>query len=151
MNKKDLATKIHDLLIVREDDGSYILFGKYIIIPTIQGFYEASLILEPEHKVQFSSLKHAVTWCVFEKNKKSKDVSRIAELDNTLGSLKVQIAQNKRMVDKHKSSEDKYIYLAKLNEAKLKKSQALQEINNYIAISKYWQNNKFAENKGAQN
>lgn len=151
MNKKDLATKIHDLLIVREDDGSYILFGKYIVIPTNNGFYEASLLKEPEKTVEFSSLKHAVTWCVFEKNKKMKDVGRIAELDNMLGSLEVQIAQHKRMVDKHKSSEDKYIYMAKLNEAKRKKVLALQEINNYVAMSKYWQNSKFAENQVGQN
>lgn len=151
MNKKDLATKIHDLLIVREDDGSYVLFGKYIVVPTAQGFFKAALMNEPENTVEFSSLKHAVTWCVFEKNKKIKDVSRIVELDNMLGSLEVQIAQNKRMVDKHKSTEDKFIYMAKLSEAKLRKTQALEEINNYIAISKHWQNNKFAENQDRQN
>lgn len=151
MNKKDLATKIHDLLIVREDDGSYILFGKYIVKPTIQGLFEAALIIEPEHTTQFSSLKHAVTWCVFDKNKKSKEIVRIAELDNILGSLDVQIEQHKRLVDKHRSTEDKYIYMAKLSEAKLKKTQALQEINNYIALSKYWQSKKFAENQGVQN
>lgn len=147
VNTKELSKKIYDLLIVRENDGSYNLFGSYIINPTNDGFYIVNLLKEPETKYTFLSLKNAVTWCVFEKNKKYKEIKHIQELDSLLGSLDVNIAQHKKLVEKAADIESKNIYSAKLYEDKLKKKIALQQMNDYVATSKYWQNKKFAENQ----
>jgi hypothetical protein len=67
MNKRELSNKINDLLIFRDEDGSYFLFGKYRIIPDTFGNFQVSNDDEIIHN--FSSLKNAVTWCVFDKNK----------------------------------------------------------------------------------
>lgn len=146
MNKKDLVTKIQDLFIVREYDGTYNLFGRYIVTPTKDGYYVIT-ILEENINLEFSTLRHAVTWCVFQKNNKYKEIKRIYELDGLIGSLNVNIEQHRRLMNKSKSSEDKYIYLAKLEEDKRKKRLALEEINGYAELSKYWQNKKFQENQ----
>lgn len=147
MNSKELKNKIRDLLIFRDNDGSYHLFGTYTIVPN-NGYYSVILNEEPQNIHIFSSLKHAVTWCVFDKNNKYKEVKRILELDSTLSSLDVSIAQHKKLVkNNNKNIQDRYIYLAKLNEEKLKKQAALSEINNYITLSKHWQSKKFAENQ----
>jgi hypothetical protein len=146
MNTIDLARKINDLLIVREDDGTYVLFAKYIISSTNEGYYNITIKNEESVLNEFSSLKHAVTWCVFDNNKKYKEVKRIQELDSLLGSLDVSIAQHKKLAYKHNDNDDKFIYLAKLHENKLKKKQALIELDGYITLSKYWQTKKFDEN-----
>jgi hypothetical protein len=146
MNKKDLVNKIQDLFIVREYDGTYNLFGRYIVKPTLEGYYVVTFA-EDNISLEFSTLRHAVTWCVFQKNNKYKEIKRIYELDGLLGSLDVSIEQHKRRINKSKSSEDKYIYLAKLEEDKRKKRLALAEINGYAELSKYWQNKKFQENQ----
>ncbi len=147
MNNRELKNKIRDLLILRNEDGTYHLFGTYVIEPK-NDLYKVVVNDENNNILIFSSLKHAVTWCVFDKNNKYKEVKRIAELDSLLGSLDVSIAQYKKLVkDKQKLPEDRYIYMAKLNEDKLKKQAALREINNYINLSKHWQTKKFAEHQ----
>lgn len=147
MNKKDLSSKIHDLLIVRENDGSYFLFGKYKIV--VDNLGNHNLIDPYDNGIihNFSNLKNAVTYCVFDKNKQNKWLSRIIELDALLGGLEVMIAQHEKLAKKSTDLESKSIYLAKLYEEKLKKREMTKEINGYIQSSKYWQTKKYDENK----
>lgn len=147
MNKKELSSKIRDLLIIREDDGSYYLFGKFCIIPDQEGNYHLVDMFDSEKIHSFTSLKTAVTYCVFEKNKKYKELRRIIELDDIIGSLESMIEQHSRIVEKTEDFDYKSIVQAKLLEEKLKKRQLTTEINSYIALSKYWQTKQFAENE----
>jgi hypothetical protein len=144
MDKITLKKKISDLFIVRENDGSYNLFGKYTVVPE-NNTYKVNITGEQEY-LHFSSLRNAVTWCVFDKNNKYKEVKRIHELDELISSLDVIIAQHTKLLEKT-NNEDKYIYSAKLAEGKYKKKQALQEIEKYANISRYWQRKKFNENQ----
>ena len=146
MNRHDFRQKVKDLLIVRENDGSYNLFGKYFIHQS-DGNYTVTLHNEPD-EFTFSTLKYAVTWCIFEKQQKNKDIKRIADLDTQLASSNVSILQYKRLIEKNKTDDVKYIYMAKLSEEKIKKSRALKELNDYALTSKYWQSKKYDENKG---
>lgn len=148
MNNRDLKKKIHDLLIIKNDDGSYYLFGKYLIIPN-NGLYQLTIQDEDiAESYLFSSLKNAVTWCVFANSRKYKEVKRIEELDCLVSSLDVAIAQHKKLVsNKAKNAEDRSIYMAKLYEEKLRKQQALSEINEFVTLSKFLQTKKFAENQ----
>jgi hypothetical protein len=149
MNKKELASKIRDLFIVREDDGTYNLFGKYIITPTEQGYTVTLHDLTENFNLTFCTLRNAVTWCVFDKHQKYKEVKRIHELDNILGSYDAHIVQYKRLAERSKSIESRSIYLTKLSEQKLKKRQAAMEMEDYALTSKHWQIKKFAENQAA--
>lgn len=146
MNRHDFRQKVKDLLIVRENDGSYNLFGKYFI-HQLDGNYTVTLHNEPE-EFTFSTLKYAVTWCIFEKQQKNKDIKRIADLDTQIASHDVNILQYKKLIEKYKTDDVKYIYMAKLSEEKIKKNRALKEINDYALTSKYWQSKKYDENKG---
>lgn len=142
MDKATLKSKINDLFIVRENDGSYNLFGKYVIQKQNHVY---RVLLEDNVTFDFSSLRNAVTWCVFEKHNKSKEIRRIHELDELIGSLDVLIAQHSKLLEKTKN-DDKYIYSAKLVENKKRKRQALLEIEEYANLSRHWQTKKFAEN-----
>ena len=146
VNYKDLKTKIKDLLIMRNDDGSYHLFGQYRIE---KGANEYTLVHELDEtypKKFFGSLKHAVTYCVFEQHKR-KEVKRIEELDSLISSYDVAIAQHKRLAEKSSVPEDKSIFLAKLYEDRLKKTRAMKEITDLVELSKYWQYKRYKENQ----
>lgn len=147
MNQKELSSKISDLLIIRENDGSYFLFGKYKIVVDNLGNHKLVNCYDNELIHNFSNLKNAVTYCVFDKNKKNKWLSRIIELDSLLGSLDVMIAQHEKLLKKSTDSDKKSIYLAKLYEEKLKKREMTKEINGFIQTSKHWQTKKYDENK----
>ena len=148
MNKRELTNKIKDLLIVREDDGSYVMFAKYRIVPDNLGNFNLYDIIEDLLVYNFSSLQNAVTYCVFSNNRKIKESKRIIELDDTISSLDAVILQHKNLLGKTKDIEIRSIYTAKLNEEKIKKQLMLKEINDFISTSKYWQNKKFSENEG---
>lgn len=145
MNKSHLAKKIKDVFIVKEYDGSYNLFGIYIIRPESYGTFKVLTANDPyAEEVEFSSLKYAVTYCVFEKNNKSKENKRLRELDQILGALDVSIAQHKKLMNKREIP-DKFIYLAKLSEEQLRKKNAQKEIDSYAALSKHLQTKKYQE------
>lgn len=148
MNKSYIQRKIKEIFIVQENDGSYNLFGSYIVNQQPSGSYRVSVIDSryPIEFVELSSLKYAVSYCVFEKNNKRKEKQRLIELDETINSLNVNMAQHKKLAQKS-SIMDRNIHLAKLVETKLKKKQAIQEIEKYTALSRYIQSKKFAESK----
>jgi hypothetical protein len=143
MTKKDLVDKIKDLFIVREDDGSYNLFGQYTVIQDAQGHYK---VISVESQTEFANLKYAVTWCVFDKNNKHKEIKRLKELDTLISGIDVDIAIHERLVRKATDEIDKSIYTAKLIEEKRKKRQFLKEIDSFIDLSKWIQGKKYREN-----
>jgi hypothetical protein len=145
MNKSYLAKKIKDIFIVKEYDGSYNLFGTYIIVPKEGGIFKIVTINDPyAPEYEFSSLKYAVTHCVFEKNKKCKETKRLRELDQIIGALDVAIAQHKKLMNKREIP-DKFIYLAKLEEDKIRRKNALKEIDGYTSLSMHLQTKKYQE------
>ena len=126
MNKSHLAKKIKDVFIVKEYDGSYNLFGTYLIFPQKIGTFVVTSINDPyADPVEFSSLKYAVTYCVFEKNRKDKETKRLKELDSYIAALDVSIAQEKKLMNKREIP-DKFIYLEKLSEDQLRRKNALK-------------------------
>lgn len=144
MNKVDIKNKISDLFISRDNDGTYNLFGNYVI-STINEQYHL-IKDDASDPLIFNSLKHAVTWCVFDKANKYKEVKRVYELDNDIVSADALIANYNRLMTNCNNS-NKYIYKAKLIEQKLKKRKMLEEINDFAGLSKYMQTKKFAENQ----
>lgn len=145
MDKHNLKKKIKELFITREDNGSYSLFGRYNISRDHMGSYQVTLQGE-NYKVEFSSLKNAVTYCVFNQHNKQKDGQRVLDLDELVSSLNFNIEQTTKMY-KNANELRKDILGAKLTEAKFKKKLALKEMETYINMSKYWQMKKFEENQ----
>lgn len=143
MNHTDLSKKIKDLLILKQDDGSYHLFGQYQISKDSTELYNVSWKDDPTLSIKFGQLKYAVTWCVFHKNNKYKDLNKIAELDEILDSLSMIIDNHKRLAEKN--LENRPIHLAKLSEDKLRRKQAQKAMDYYVEYSKYWQNKTFKE------
>ena len=61
--------------------------------------------------------------------------------------MEVDLAIHKKMVKNTKDSNNKWIYIIKLQEDTLKKKMMLREINSYINTSKTIQAQKFSKTK----
>jgi len=143
---KELTPRLKDLLIVRGGDGSYHLFGKYKIVKDIHGYFRVENTKKISEPIRFGSLKHAVTYCVFEKNNRKEYNKRILELDDSLCSLDAAIAMHKKLLLSKKPLEDKAIFLTKLEEEKRKKRRLSEEMGYYVETSKRWQYRVYQEN-----
>lgn len=146
---KDLTSKLKELLISRDQDGSYKLFNKYNIAVSQDGLYtvHAGDLEIPDPS--FSSLKHAVTWCTLTQLKKYKETKRLQELDLQVASEDIEITLLKKRITTALDTESKSIYQAKYYEHILKKRKALAEMEEYVIESKYWQSKKFQESSPA--
>lgn len=146
--EKNVTAAVKDVLIWKNNDGTYNIFGNYKITLLQNGLYKIDVLNNPDNPdLVVSNLKTAVTWCIFERNKKYKETRRIIEIDSLLGSLDVGISIHRKMMLKSLDVEDQLLYSIKLNEEKLKKKRFLEEIREYVNLSKYWQNAKFKENR----
>jgi len=133
--------KLSELSIIQGPDGSYFLFSKYSIKKN-NGYYVVELDRIAGTK-SFNVLKNAVAWCTYDKRNSIYESKRIYDLDNKLSSIDAAILVHQRLAKKAKKLEEKLIYLAKLGEEKMEKKQILEELDNYVASSKIWQNKQF--------
>lgn len=127
--------------IFRNDDGSYEFFNRYSIVER-NNRYEISLLNQDKVTI-FSSLKHAVTWCIHDNINKLADATRIHYLDTLIAGTEISIEMHKKMLKRSKDVEHTLIHLAKLNEEKIKRSLMLSEMDTFIHSAKYLQTKNF--------
>lgn len=153
INSNDLINKVNDFFnreysrgaaeisIFKNDDGSYDLFNTFIITSE-KGKYnvtkKTSFLLK-----EFASLKHAVTWCIFEQRNKITETKRIEDLDRLIYSADAAIELHRYLISKTKDTNNKLIYYAKLSDEEAKRKKFIQEIADLIRESKGWQTKRF--------
>ena len=134
--------KLRDVVIFQDTDGTYNLFNKYHIRKKDVNNITVSLN-NGDDVNSFFSMKNAVCWCVLDKIGKYQLANRVIDLDMNLSSVEVHISIHSKLFKKAKKTEDKLIYLAKLNEDKFQKKSMSEELNKYIANSYTWQQKRF--------
>ena len=134
--------KLQDVVIFKDTDGTYSLFNKYHIKKKDANDIVVSLN-NGDDVNSFFSMKNAVCWCVMDKIGKYQLANRVIDLDMHLSSVEVHISIHSKLFKKAKKTEDKLIYLAKLNEDKFQKKSMSDELNQYIANSYAWQQKRF--------
>lgn len=134
--------KLQDVVIFKDTDGTYSLFNKYHIKKKDANDIVVSLN-NGDDVNSFFSMKNAVCWCVMDKIGKYQLADRVIDLDMHLSSVEVHISIHSKLFKKAKKTEDKLIYLAKLNEDKFQKKAMSDELNQYIANSYAWQQKRF--------
>lgn len=134
--------KLQDVVIFKDTDGTYNLFNKYHIKKKDANDIVVSLN-NGDDVNSFFSMKNAVCWCVMDKIGKYQLANRVIDLDMHLSSVEVHISIHSKLFKKAKKTEDKLIYLAKLNEDKFQKKAMSDELNQYIANSYAWQQKRF--------
>ena len=134
--------KLQDVVIFKDTDGTFNLFNKYHIKKKDVNDIVVSLN-NGDDVNSFFNMKNAVCWCVLDKIGKYHLADRVINLDMHLSSLEVHISIHSKLFKKAKKTEDKLIYLAKLNEDKFQKKTMSDELNQYIANSYSWQQKRF--------
>ena len=137
-----LSSDIQDILVTKEHAGKYTLFGKYSIILNKRGFY-AVFSSKTMTLNEFSSLKIATSWCVFDHLGRHRDGRRLEHLDLKLCSIAVDIAVHKNKIKSSTDTATNLIYTIKLQEDNFRRRQTLQEIKLYINNSRALQEQKF--------
>lgn len=149
LNNLDLEKKFKKLVSSKEirdleyisifkiDENTYEVFSQFNIVKEPLGITVNSISKEKIYT--FDSMKNAICYCIFERQKKYGIANRIIELDRSISGLSVAIEIHKKLFKKSKITEEKLIYLAKLNEEKLKKHRMVLELDNFLKESNYWQ------------
>jgi len=135
-------SKLQDVVIFQDVDGTYKLFNKYSLKKTGASDVVVSLIKGDDIN-SFFSIKNAVCWCVLDKLGKYNLANRVIDLDMSLSSVEVHISIHLNLFKKAKKTEDKLIYLAKLHQDRLQKKAMSEELNQYIKDSYVWQQKRF--------
>jgi hypothetical protein len=138
---KEFLQSMSNIAMVQNTDGSYEFFNRYKVQQVKIG-YEVHLKYNSDIKL-FSSLKNALTWCIFENRTKFSQARRIEYLDNMIAGTEVSIEVHKNLIKKTTNTESQLIYIAKLSEEQAKRKLMIQEMTSFMNESKKWQTRKF--------
>lgn len=142
MISNSMFAKLQDVVIFQDTDGTYNLFNKYHI--TKKDINDIVVTLNNGDKVySFFNIKNAVCWCVLDKLGKYSLANRVIDLDMNLSSVEVHMSIHSKLFKKAKNTEDKLIYLAKLNQDRLQKKAMSEELGQYLRDSYNWQQRRF--------
>ena len=133
---------IESISIFEISKNRYSVFGKYYIVKKSKSNIEVKQ-LNGELIHSFFSMRNAICWCIYDLRGKYMSANRVIALDRNISNEEAQIAVHSGLFNKSKNTDDKLIFLAKLNEEKLKRSQMHSELEDYITESNNWQQQKF--------
>lgn len=140
--KKEFFNNMADIAMIQNEDGSYEFFNRFTVQPAKNGY---TIALKNSSEVRlFSSLKNALTWCIFENRTKYSQARRIEYLDSMIAGIDTSILVHKNLLKKAKDDEYRLIYAAKLSEEQTKRRQLVAEMSSFINESMNWQTRKFA-------
>lgn len=128
-----------NLLIVAGPTG-YELFGRFKIETNDSYFFVSDV--HKNERVELSSLKHAVAWCVLTDSGKYYQSRRLQLLDLKLSSLALDTTIHRKKLKSAVTADDKLLYKIKLQEDFYKKKLVIDEIDTYINNSKSLHNKK---------
>lgn len=136
-----LVKKLQDIIVFQEDDGSYVLFDRYVIT---QNNSQYTVYRTGGNFVNhFYKLKYAVCWCIFDRRDRFYDCKNIIELDRQISSLEIDIQIHTKLANSVKNPGERSIFLAKLHEDRSRRNLVLFEMNKYVTESNTWQMNRF--------
>lgn len=140
----DLEKTVADVIILQNSTGGYELFNKYDLYKE-NNFVK--VMVRYTHTIkEFSSLKVAMSWCIYDKRNKITEAKRLEQLDQLLTGINVAINSHKKTLSVSKNIDHKLIVSAKLSNDQHKKKLLTHEISGLIQNSKNWQLSQFNKN-----
>lgn len=109
------------------------VFGEYAIVKIKNGYSVRARRTFTE--VEFTSIRNALAWIIFEHQRRFKDSKRVAELDSKIASIDVEINIHKRV--SRKADTSKYIILLNKIQDEISKKRELEvELDKYLTTVK---------------
>jgi hypothetical protein len=115
-------------------DAGILIFGEYLIARIKDGYriYTKNTFTE----VEFSNIKNAFAWVIFDRAHRFKVCQRIVDLDAKISSLSVEIDLHRK--SSTKSDTGKYVILLnKIQDETLKRQELVKELENYLETAKH--------------
>lgn len=124
-------------LIVEDDQGGYVVFGKYYLChePTGYAVYNRS----GDQIDKFSSKRSAISWCVADHRNMLNLAQSIRSLDAKWRSLTSDIACRRHMAERSRDHDFSEIVFTKLQTKIAQQSQIGQELEKCLNLAKYIQ------------
>ena len=118
--------------LVKTDLG-IVAFNQFLIMKIDDGYKIISRRTFTE--VEFTSVRNALAWIIFEYSGRFKDSERVHQLDSKISSLDVEINLHKR--SKFKADSSKYVILLnKIQDETYRKQELVAELDKYLSIVK---------------
>ena len=133
---------LQDISIFEPSKDNFIVFKNYQVIKKSKTDIDVYLT-NGDLVHSFSSMRNAICWCIFDKRGKYVLANRIITLDRSISNEEVQINIHNNLFKKAKKTDDKLIFLAKLNEDKFRRNTMYRELESYVGQSDYWQQHQF--------
>ena len=138
----DIISDLKDIVIFEIDRNTYDLFQKYQIRFT-QGVYTMATKFSNISHV-FSTLKSAVSWCIYDYYGKMYEANLILDMDRQIYDLENKIKiQEKILQNKKIESESRAVYEIKRESNIRKKQSALRILADAVQHANYLQRQKF--------
>lgn len=133
---KDLVSNT----ILRDEDGSYSVFGKYRIEHIQPGYRVYCAATEVG---TFNTTKSALSWCIADKHQAYNTARDILELDTKLGAMTRDIAARTAIAERSNQWEFSDIVGTKLESKIIKKKKVENELTKCVNWAKYIQQRGF--------
>lgn len=138
---KEKLLKLESQIVYQEPDGTYMLFGEYMIKEKKQGYVLSKTYTHTV--ITFAELRNAVSWATFDKLNKVIECNKVLELDVQLSGATENMKVHDLLCKSTKDLDKKTVYLNKLTEDRVKKRRILAELDGFVAKAKAWQYKQF--------
>lgn len=134
--QREVQRNIHHL-IIDDDDGGYVVFGRYHIRPAGQSFHVYNL---SGHLLgNFGTKRSAMSWCVADKHSQYTLAQSIKNLDSKKQILSADINCRRRVADRSRDPNFSETVLAKLQNKINTHTQVHSELEKCLNSAKYLQ------------
>jgi hypothetical protein len=141
---KEKLSELERQSIYKDQEGTYNLFGTYLIRPA--GYVFVLTKKNTHTEIDFTDLKNAVTWATFDHINNINSARKVLELDMKLTGAVENVKIYEGLCRKTKNIDTKIIYLSKLQENRIKRNTILSELESHIGKAKEWQYKQFEIN-----
>ena len=131
---------VSDIMIMRNDDGDYELFGKYRIVPAAKDKY--FVYLHDNEVGMFCSSRTAISWCIVDKYQEYNIARQLLNADRMLGLVSNDI-QVRSGIARRRQRESREIIDVKLETKIIRKKALENELTKYVNRAKYLQQRGF--------
>ena len=130
--EEELQSELRDILITKDSNGTYSLFGKYTISPTKHGYYK---VRSKTVIAEFATIKNALAYVTLHHAEKHTAAKRIQYLDLSLCSVNIELQVQRNILKNKSDSPTRLIHMIKIQEDTIKRRRIVEEIKSYINSS----------------
>lgn len=139
--EEELQSELRDILITKDANGIYSLFGKYTISPTSQGYYK---VKSKGLFTEFTTIKNALAFVTLHNAGKFSEANQIQRLDLRLCSINIELQVHRNIL---KTTDNRLLYIIKIQEETIKRRRIVEEIKSYINNSIQLQARRFSKSQ----